>query len=216
MKNALHTLLLCACLVFAPAAVMAQNEPIMGVFHFTVLRDGTKVGEHTLTFSKGGDDLLHVDIKTWITIKMLFVTAHSFTFEGRETWQGDRLIAFRGTSVENDKTRVIKAVADGDDLSLTVNDVTTTVSGETVPSTWWNRVVTKRRHVLNIADGRVMDVRVEDKGAAILNIMWKDVAAQRYTVSGGLDRDIWYSQNNHLLKTAMTGRDGSKIEFVMK
>jgi hypothetical protein len=81
---------------------------------FRVLRHGSPIGEHRVTFRPDGNRLTvetHVDI----AVKVLFFTAFRFKHEAEEVWQSDRLLSVTSTTDDNGTLLQVSghAVADG-------------------------------------------------------------------------------------------------------
>jgi hypothetical protein len=81
---------------------------------FRVLRHGSAIGEHRVTFRPDGARLTvetHVDI----AVKVLFFTAFRFKHEAEEVWQSDRLLSVTSTTDDNGTLLQVSghAVADG-------------------------------------------------------------------------------------------------------
>ena len=69
---------------------------------FHALRDGTRIGEHRVIFRADGD-LLNVETRVDIEVKVLFFTVFHFTHRSAEIWQSGRLVSI-DTATDDDGT----------------------------------------------------------------------------------------------------------------
>ena len=81
---------------------------------FRVLRKGSPIGEHTVTFRRDGERLAvttHIDI----AVKVLMFTAFYLKHDAEEVWQAGRLLAVESTTDDNGTRLQVSgsAVADG-------------------------------------------------------------------------------------------------------
>jgi len=81
---------------------------------FRVLRHGSAIGEHRVTFRPDGTRLT-VETHVNIAVKVLFFTAFRFTHEAEEVWQSDRLLSVTSATDDNGTLLQVSghAVADG-------------------------------------------------------------------------------------------------------
>jgi hypothetical protein len=106
----------------AAAAAMPLCGPLLSVradaaqrdLRFRVLRQGSPIGAHTVTFRPDGNRLTvvtHVDI----AVKLLFFTAFRFKHEAEEVWDSGRLASVQSTTDDNGRLLQVsgRAVADG-------------------------------------------------------------------------------------------------------
>lgn len=214
MKNIFS--FLCAA-IFA-WAVLACNPARAGSashdISFTVTRNGAPIGTQSIAFSKKGD-VLHVALTTRIAVKILFVTAYTFTFDGTETWKGGKLVALQAHTNDNgDKTDVTVAQKGGK-LLMTSAGKTQTVPADIIPTTWWNKDLTGRHELLDVLTGKIEPVKISKTGAEDIDVGGKTVKASHYTVAGGITRDIWFLADGSIAKQSLT-KKGDTIQYVIK
>ena len=193
------------------AATAARAEaPIT----FTVIRKGEDIGTHTITFDKKGDTL-KVDIKTRIAVKVLFVTAYKFTFDGTETWKDGKLIALDDHSNDNGEKHAVSVAQKDGKLILTADGKSQEISPDTIPGSWWNIKLTGRKELLDVLTGKMEPVTIRKIGSEKVTANGAEVSADHYEVSGGLQRNLWYKPNGTLVKQTVL-KKGDVIEYAAK
>jgi hypothetical protein len=190
----------------------ADEQPI--TFH--VMRKGDDIGTHTITFEKNGD-LLNVNIKTRITVKVLFVDAYRFTFDGSETWKDGHLIALNDRTNDNGEKHDVSVTLNenNDRLLLTSDSGTEAIPSDTMPGSWWNFALVGRKELLDVLTGKIQQVTIKKVGIDKIKVAGQDVTADHYQVSGGLERNLWFKSDGSLVKQSVV-KKGDLIEYVLK
>jgi Domain of unknown function (DUF6134) len=182
---------------------------------YTVLRDHEMVGTHVIDFSRYGDTM-NVKIATNVVVKIAFIPVYRFQHSGIETWQGNRLIALKTRTNDDGTPHQLAAAAEGDHLRVAGDGAKRSVAGAILPASLWNEAIVNQSALLNTLNGTEMRVSVIDRGSDIVNSGGVDVSAHHYTISGGLDRDVWFDNDNTLVRVAFAAKDGSHIVYQLR
>jgi hypothetical protein len=194
----------------APARADSAGHDIT----FTVTRNGGDIGTQTIRFDKKGDTL-NVALQTRIKVKVLFVTAYTFTYDGTETWKDGKLVALESHTDDNgDKVDVAVTKKDGK-LVMTSGGATKTLSADIIPTTWWKRDLVNRKEMLDVLTGKVVKVSFARDGQEKISAGGKEIDAVHYTVSGDIDRDIWFAKDGSIVKQSLK-KKGDTIQYVLK
>jgi hypothetical protein len=200
-----------AVLFISLGALAARAEaPIT----FTVIRKGDDIGTHTITFEKKGDTL-KVDIKTRIAVKVLFVTAYKFSFDGTETWKDGKLVALDDHTNDNGEKHAVTVEKKDGKLILTADGNPQEISPDTIPGSWWNIKLTGRKELLDVLTGKIVPVTIKKIGSEKVKAGGADMTADHYEVSGGLQRNLWYKPNGTLVRQTVL-KKGDVIEYAVK
>lgn len=168
---------------------------------FDVLRNGTKVGIHTLTFTQNGNDL-SVAINVDLLIKVLAVPVYTYTIDATELWSGGVFQSLM-SKVNNGGTHLEvqahKVAAGYDVVGINHNDPSKsypeyTAPPDTMPLTYWNKAMLKA-NILNIQTAHSYPAVVKPSNWNKLpTAEGGSIVAQRYDVTGKLDLTVWYDQ----------------------
>ena len=212
--------LFAACTAFAigvsalSAAPALAADPAAGTWRYTVFRDGSPIGDHSISFAPAGDQL-QVDIKTDIAVKIAFVTAFRFEHSSHEVWKGGRLQSLTASTNDDGKQHTVTAKADGTSLAVTADGATSSRPAETLVHNQWNMDNLKAPVLLSAFDGTDYKVSSSGPQSETVEIGSRSFSARKYTVSGDLVRTFWFDDQNRLLKVAFESR-GSNVVYELK
>lgn len=208
-----------------PEEVRSFNEERSG-FHipedlyFHVYRNNTKIGHHSVKFSKSKNVLLNANISIVLNVKFLGINIYKYMHQNNENWK---------YSNNNKNTSDLKLIS----LSTTTNiNDETSFCDEKIelyenekyifPTSYWNSSFLKRDlfslEVYNTQDCSFFDLKV--KKLADEKIYDGSLTASRYKLFGEtnqgnvLDIDIWYNKTGKWVKMIFL-KDGSKIEYIL-
>ncbi len=187
--------------------------PPGGVLDFTVLRNGSEVGRHEMLFRSEADGL-KIDIHTNVAVKVAFITAYRFEHEGHEVWQGAHLARLWSKTNDDGTKHVLDVTAGGDSLVVMADGKELEKSSASIPASLWNERIVQQKSILNTLDGSRMAIQVADLGTEIVLVKGAKVPARHYSITGDLQREVWYDAQNVLVKVRFKAKDGSDIEYL--
>lgn len=193
----------------------AQAAPPPAPLAFTVLRDGSEVGSHTLRFRADGADT-DVSVDTAVVVRIAMVPVYRFEHHGKEHWQGDRLQTLTSETNDDGTHHTVAAQATGADLAVTGDGTLSHQQAATLPASLWSERAMTRTTLMNTLDGHLMTVSVQDLGQEAVQARGQTVAAHHYRVSGDLQRDVWYDPQGLLVQMRFKAKDDSDIRYVLK
>jgi len=87
---------------------------------------------------------------------------------------------------------------------------------DVIPASLWNDDLVKQSTLLNTLDGSSMPVTIANLGTENVDVNGKPVAATHYSVTGKLNRELWYDDEGVLVQVKFNGSDGSEISYVLR
>jgi hypothetical protein len=190
--------LACGMPALADLPVPAGNK-----IAFKVLRNGSVIGEHDLSFSQNGDDLT-IAINIALLVKVLGITAYTYSLTATERWSAGVFQSVESVVNNNGTQLEVQAhqVADGY-LVTGINHTDPsssypqyTAPPGTMPLTYWNKAMLNTT-VLNIQTAHSYPPIVTPAGW--FNIPTAEggtLVAERFDVTGKLHLTVWYDRNN--------------------
>jgi hypothetical protein len=181
---------------------------------FTVMRNGSEIGHHELTFDAAGDDLL-VRIDCSMRVGFGPITFFRYHHQGEERWSGGRFMSLKTRTDNNGEALQVSAqrVAEGIRVQAT-NLAPAMLPADALPLTHWN-VAAMSGRLFNPQDGKPLHVMTRRQGMDVVALGdGKQVQAVRYSVDGKLPIDDWYDQG--MVWTALQAKvkDGSTLRYV--
>ena len=171
-----------------------------------------QVGRHVITFSCHGDDLV---VETTIAgeVKVLMVPLFKRDATYREVWRGDRLIAFDSHIVDNGEVYEVHARANGGPTVIDGRRGRIEAPPTVVSNHPWNHDVIHRTLLFDTQRGRLQKVQVIPSGTETITVAGRPVAAQKYIVTGDLERELWYDDAGNWLQSRLE-HDGAVITLI--
>jgi hypothetical protein len=202
-------------LLAAAASFPGAAAPASSRLEFVVVRNGEDVGRHVIDFARNGDST-SVRISTNVVVKVAFIPVYRFEHQGLETWKGTQLVALKSQTNDDGTSHHVAVAAEGDHLKVAGDGTQRTAAATILPASLWNAGIIHQSTLLNTLDGSQMRVSVQDKGEEVVRAGGTQVAAHHFTISGGLNRDIWFDRSNTLVRVQFAAKDGSTIVYEIR
>jgi hypothetical protein len=204
---------LIGCLLAVSAAMGAPSHacdqpPGQDVYKVDHERFG-EIGRHVITFSCQGDDLL-VETEISGEVTLLSLPIYKLAGNYREVWRGDRLISFDSKVDDNGEKFEVSARAEGDHMLIDRRRGVIEAPASIVSDHPWNFAVLDRTLLFDARRGKLRHVQVEPAGKEALTIGGREVAANKYQMSGDLERVLWYGEDGSWLQSQLE-YGGSKV-----
>lgn len=207
------TLLLIAPEATATAGGAAQSA--RSHLEFVVVRNDEAIGSHVIDFSRDGDTT-SVKISTNVVVKVAFIPVYRFEHAGIETWKGNQLVALRSRTNDDGTPHQLAVAAEGDHLRVAGDGSQATAAAAILPASLWNPGIVYQSTLLNTLDGTQMAVAIVDRGEETVQASGVEVPAHHFTISGGINRDVWFDRANTLVRVAFAAKDGSNIVYQLR
>ena len=198
---------------FVRAANAALPVPPGNTLAFRMVRHGTEIGTHRLTFERSGDTLtVHIAVAAVVTL--LSVPIVRYSHRGTETWQDSTLVGLTGETNKNGDRQWVAAQRTDDGLVVQGSQTKPYVAPETaIPTSYWNKRMLDGR-MISLEDGVLLTPKVAALPTEQIRVASGTViAATHYNLSGAFDVDLWYDAANRWAGMAMTVADGSEVRY---
>lgn len=181
---------------------------------FEVLRNGTPVGGHTVSFGRQGERIT-TTTRFEVAVDVLFFTAYRYVYASDATWNGSCLLELKATTDDNGDRTAVSVKREGPRLVVSGPEGMTSTGLATLPTEHWIYGAVGRDAVINTITGRVNAVEVEPAGAeAVRTADGRAISARRYVYAGELQNEVWYDAEGRWVKMRFPAKDGSTIEYV--
>lgn len=182
--------------VAAPAVAAASggraNTPGRE-WNFRVLLDDREIGWHRYVVHDAGEST-RVESRAAFDVRLLFLNAYRYRHEARERWRGACLDALEARTETNGDVREVAATARAGTLLVDGPVGDARHAGCVMSFAYWDPRILGASQLLDPQTGELLPVRVSDRGAEVVGVAGRSVAATRHRLSApGLQIDLWYA-----------------------
>lgn len=199
-----------AGLLARPAGAMV---PPADTLTFHMIRYGSEIGTHALTFTRAGEALT-VQIAVDAVVRLLSIPLVRYRHRAVETWQGATLVGLRGETNKNGEQEWVAAERIAAGLDVRGSKTARYIAPETaIPTSYWNKRMLAGK-MISLEDGVLLAPKVADLGTETIPLASGNlVAAKHYALSGAFAVDLWYDETDTWACMAMTVTDGSEVRY---
>ncbi|MDA5194805.1 DUF6134 family protein [Govanella unica] len=181
---------------------------------YDIRRNGDLIGHQETRFSTE-NGILRVVNEGRLKVKVLFVTAYSYSFDSVSLWCGETMTSFEAHVNDNGKKKQILASATSAGMRVNGPEGEVLVAAPLYPTEHWNPATLKTSRILNSQSGRIDAVQVTDLGEELIAINSGSLPARHYSFRGDLDLDVWYDRAGRWVKLRfVTKKDKSVIDYI--
>ena len=183
--------------------------PKNGEVKFDVIRKNKVIGSQEITFVNNNDVLL-VETKIDIEVKVLFVSAYTFTHQSTETWINGNFTKIVAHSDFEDEREYFIEGQDNNDLFLASGmDGKLELDKNILPSNFWNIDILKQKEIFDTQKGIARTIDVEDLGYEEIRINKKNIKCSKFIFNASSnpkdkgpfpEYTLWYDENDELMK----------------
>jgi hypothetical protein len=195
-----------------PAAAELPVPPTRSLA-FRMVRYGSEIGRHTLTFEPTGAALtVHVAVEALVTV--LSIPLVHYSHRVVETWQGDQLTGLSSQTDKNGRMQWMNAHRTPQGLVVTGSQTEQYIAPEPAGCTsyWVKRMIDGP--MISMEDGVLLrPVVTKHPGETVPLASGATIEADRYNLSGSFHIDLWYDRSNTWASLSTTVADGSSIRY---
>jgi hypothetical protein len=202
-----------AALSLAGRARAALPIPADNAIRFKVIRSGSEIGHHDLTFVRNGDALT-VKVDVAIAVYVAFVRIFHYSHHNIETWQGDLFTGF-DAQTDDDGTRYKTSGRRNDGgIAVTGSKIAAyTAPAAVLCATHWNKAQLDGP-MINPQDGKMLHPTIVKDGPGQVALANRQtVSAERYTLTGDMRLVLWYADDVAWTALSFAAPDGSLVEY---
>jgi len=191
----------------------ALPVPPAGWLAFRMIRRGSEIGRHTLTFEHQGDTLT-VRIAVDALVTLLSIPIVRYRHRLVETWHGNTLSGLVGETDNNGHHSWLNAHRTSEGLVVQGSASGRYVAPENaITISYWNRRLMDGPMIAS-DDGILLHPRVEMRGAETIRLAsGATIAADHYNVSGTFKADVWYERTGPWAGLELLVADGSTVHY---
>jgi len=187
--------------------------PPAGLLQFAIHRGNSGIGQHTVQLQREGAAWV-ARINVEIAVSIGPVVVYRYKLIARETWQDDRFTSFESDTNDDGTKLWVRARREADGVVVEASGAPRALLPvDAIPMTHWNRQC-MRAPLFAAKDGKPARPKVQPRGEETITLgNGRAIKAERFTLTGDMELDDWYDQDNAWASMRTIGRDGSVITY---
>ncbi len=183
------------------------------MWHFAVLLDGKRVGEHQFVVARHGDELI-VDTVAHLKVKALFIPLYGYDHQDHETWRHGCLAAISSETHDNGRTLTVRGSLQGAVLEVRGSHGSESIPGCVKTFAYWDPAFLTDPRLLNSQTGEYQSVVVSRTGIENIRSGGQPVTADHYQLRAAhLSIDLWYSTSGDWLALESKLDNGRTLRY---
>jgi hypothetical protein len=205
--------LLAGAAVAMGRASAALPVPTGDTLAFRMIRHGSDIGRHTVTFEPQ-NDVLTVRVAVDAVVTLLSVPIVRYTQRAVEVWQAGALISVTGETDKNGRHAWVTARRGNEGLVVLGSKTERYIAPDSAGGTsYWNRRLLDGP-MISMEDGALLHPTVvEEPRESIPLASGYTIPADRYNLTGPFRVDLWYDQSNTWASLGLVAADGSYVHY---
>lgn len=211
MPSRRHFLAGSAALLFAAPTLAAL--PAGDALAFRIMRKGSRIGTHALTFQKS-PDALTVKVDVEIVVTFAYIPLFRYTHHNLECWRGGVVESMDATT-DYDGTPAFAVLRreNGKMIAEGSRAARYEPPADTLPATHWNKAELAGP-MLNPENGMLLRPAIADAGPGhVTTASGADIAARHFTWRGAETLDLWYEPDGTWAALTALAKDGSLLVY---
>ena len=195
-------------------AMLRASLPVPGdKLGFDIMRKGSKLGTHELSFERNGD-ALSVHSAVDLVVKIGFITLYRYSLHAEERWLGDELVALMTSSSDNGTPNQVSGRRDATGFVVEGTKAKRYVApANALPASHWNRRELDGP-LINVQDGRLMHPKVAIGGSDMIpTATGTQIRANHIVLTGDVQLDMWYDAKPSWAGLSFKAKDFSTIRY---
>jgi hypothetical protein len=162
-------------------------------WHFAVLLDGKRIGEHDFSVARHADEV-DVDIQAHFKVRALFIPLYEYDHQDREIWRHGCLTRIDSQTNDGGKKLAVHGSAKGDGFEVEGPHGEATLATCVKSFAYWDPSFLTESRLLNSQTGEFEPVNLTRRGVETLQVKRQAVSAQHYSLrTRSFGIDLWYS-----------------------
>jgi hypothetical protein len=197
----------------AASVAAALPVPANDSLAFRMVRHGSEIGTHALTFSHDGE-MLTVRIVVDALVTFASIPIARYSHRGVETWRDATLVQLTGDTDKNGTRNWVRATRADEGLVVLGSQTKRYISPESaIPTSYWNKRMLDGP-MISLEDGVLLSPKVADlRTESVRLASGQMIVADHYNLSGAFAVDLWYDEQRTWAGMAMTVVDGSEVHY---
>jgi Family of unknown function (DUF6134) len=194
-------------------AAAALPVPPGDTLVFRLIRHGSDIGRHTVTFERQADTLT-VRVAVDALVTLLSIPIVRYNHRVVEVWQAGALVSVTGETNKNGTREWVNARSGSDGLEVHGSKTERYIAPQPAGCTsYWNKALLNGP-MISLEDGVLLRPKVvEERKETIPLASGGTIPADHYNLSGAFKVDLWYDQTDTWASLGLSAADGSYVHY---
>jgi hypothetical protein len=208
-----RTFLAAVAATAARHAVAALPVPPNDNLTFRLIRHGSEIGRHTVSFQPQADTLT-VRVAVDAVVTLLGIPIVRYTHRAVEVWRGDSLVSLSGQTNKNGQEEWMNAHRTAEGLEVFGSKTASYLAPETaIGTSYWNKRMLSGP-MISLEDGVLLHPKIAALPSEPVRLAsGAAIPADHYNLSGSFHVDLWYDRSNTWAGLEYNAADGSAVHY---
>ena len=200
-----------------PAQERPADAALVSSLFFNILRGDRHIGNaHVEIFETTGFHEVRSRIEVVIRLGVGEATVYDFFQQAREIWRNGRLMSYVAKTNDNGVEKLVEFRGGARGPLLIANGKTQVVSRDIVPTSLWHASEVAGDQFFDAMLGLLKEVKVSQPVEARIKVRGKSTLTRFYTITGDIERKLWYLPNGTLVQQSLVAPDGSEVVYKLQ
>jgi Family of unknown function (DUF6134) len=215
MTNASAAVVLGLCLGAAPTSAIPADQAARS-WHFAVLLDGKRIGEHEFVVTQQDDDVV-VDITAHFKVVAAFIPFYVYDHQNHEVWRNRCVTSVASHTNDNGQKLFVQGATQGQAFEVHRSRGTIRLQGCIRTFAYWDRSLLAEPPLLNTQTGELQPAVLTSAGVQSLRVRGQSLLARRFSLKGPhLSIDLWYSDAGDWLALESRLESGRTLRYELQ
>jgi Family of unknown function (DUF6134) len=162
-------------------------------WHFTVLLDGRRIGEHDFRIAPQGAESA-IDTEAHFRVRAAFISLYQYDLQDHEVWREGCLVRLNSHTRDNGKSFAVQGELQGQAFGVHGARGAATLPACVQTFAYWDQRLLTGSRLLNSQTGDFQSVTLTCEGTQSVRVRGRMIQAQRYSLRAPkLDIQLWYA-----------------------
>jgi hypothetical protein len=200
-------------LLHATAAMAGGAGTVSSHWHFKVLLDGKRVGEHDFVLTHEDDEVV-IDDVAHFKVTVALIPVYAYDHQNHEEWRNGCLATIASHTNDNGRKVFVQGVMKGDAFEIEDSRGTRTLSGCVHTFAYWDQEALMAPRLLNAQTGENQAVTLTRVGMQSVSVAGHSIAATRFALRAAhLSIDVWYSDSGQWVALESRFEGGRTLRY---
>ena len=197
------------------ALASTAERPPDGLYRYRLEHsDHGALGTHTIAIASDGDER-RVTVERRLKVTRVLITVFREETDTEEVWRDGRMVSYRRVTDDGEESMLTAREEEGL-LVVQGPEGRFELPLGTFPTHPWNPEIVEERLLMDTGSGRPVEVEILAAGEEEVVVGGLRLEAQRYEMTGGQRRSLWYDEAGRLLRMVIHREDGGGVTFALE